>query len=195
MNISKPSTGRLVRTAVAGAITAGLGLAGLLGAGGAAHASTHPDGWAVIMNCTGVSGSVSYSPGLITGTARKETAALNGTTSGCSDIYSGAFSGTGTIFASLSGKSSVKSENWTGTFTIDWPASSSFNPSNGNLTVTDSSGTEAVQGTVTSGAFVGSEINMSYVITGKTGKGTKAKPVTKQTYINSQPLNLSENIG
>ena len=195
MNISKPSAGRLVRTAAAGAITAGLGLGGLLGAGGAAHASTHPDGYVVIMNCTSVSGSVSYSPGLRTSAFRNATAVLTGTTSGCSNIYSGGLSGTGTIFASLSGKSDVKSENWTGTFTIDWPASSGFNPSNGNLTVTDSSGTEVAQGTITSGAFVSDPINLSYVITGKTGQGTKAKPVTKQTYINSQPLNLSENTG
>jgi hypothetical protein len=194
MNISQHSTGRLVRSAVAGAVTAGIGLAGLLGAS-AAHASTHPDGWAVIMNCTSVSGSVSYAPGMRDGVLKNEKAQLNGTTSGCSNIYAGALSGTGTITASLSGKSDRKSENFSGTFTINWPASSGFNPSNGTLSVSDSSGTEVVEGSVTSGAFVGDEISTQYVITSTKGKGLPGKLITSQTFTNSQPLNLSENIG
>lgn len=197
MNFSQRSA-RYARAAVLAAAATGAGLAGLLGVGGIAQASTvhaHPDSWVVTDSCTGVSGMVLYSPGLRNVKLKSEHATLTGTTSGCDDIFNGPESGTGTFSALLSGTASKASENFSGTFTINWPASSGFNPSNGNLSVTDSNGVETISGTVTSGAFVQGEVNMQYVITGHKGKGTALKPITSQSYVNSQPLDLSRNEG
>lgn len=199
MNTSHYLAGRRIRVAAVTALAAGAGLAGLLGTTGIAQAATAgpdaPHGWVVTDTCTGLAGQITYSPGLLTSTGRKVHAVLTGTTSGCSDIFNGPESGTGTFTAILSGKASVKSENFTGTFTINWPASSGFNPANGKVSVTESGGLETISGQVASGFATGGEIASQYVITGKTGKGTKAKPVTSQTYTNTQPLNLSRNEG
>ena len=196
MSISQRPAARLARAALLTAVTAGAAGAGLLGIGGIAQASTHaPNGWVVTDTCTSVAGSVSYSPGLRNTVMRKTQAVLTGTTSGCSDIFSGAESGTGTLTAVLSGKADKAAENFSGTFTINWPASSGFNPSDGSLSVTESNGLENISGSVTSGAFTGAEVAMQYVITGHKGAGTKAHPITQQTYTNTQSLNLSRNEG
>lgn len=188
---------RPVRYARAALLTAAAAGAGLLGLGGIAQASTHagPNGYVVTDSCTGVAGNVSYQPGLRNLKLKSQQAVLTGTTSGCSDIFNGAESGTGTITAVLSGKASKAAENFSGTFTINWPASSGFNPSNGNLSVTESNGLETVSGTITSGFDTGSVMAMQYVITGQKGKGTALKPIISQTYTNTQPLTLSRNEG
>ena len=142
-----------------------------------------------------MSGKVIYSPGLRTSILKAERAVLTGTTSGCSDIFNGAESGTGTFTAVLSGKASVNAENFSGTFTINWPASTGYNPSDGTLSVTDNNGIETVSGTVTSGFDTGTALAMQYVTTGNTGRGTRLKPVTAQTYVNTQSLTLSRNEG
>jgi len=198
MSITHRSTARRVRAALVTTAVAGAGIAGLLGIGGAAQASaaTHKvAGYVVIDSCTGVSGKITYSPGMRKSTFRKVNAVLTGTTSGCSDIFNGALSGTGTITAIMSGKADLAAENFSGTFTINWPAGSGFNPSNGNLSVTDSAGLETVSGTVTSGFDTGTAFAMQYVTTGNTGAGSKLHPVTAQTYVNTQPLTLSRNEG
>jgi hypothetical protein len=204
MSITQRSATRYLRAALLTAVTAGAAGAGLLGVGGIAQASTvsthaashtRPDGWVVTDTCTGVAGSISYSPGLRNLVLKKEQAVLTGTTSGCSDIFTGAESGTGTFTAVLSGTADKAAENFSGTFTINWPASSGFNPSDGSLSVTESNGLENVSGSVTSGAFTGAEIAMQYVITGHKGAGTKLHPITQQTYTNTQSLNLSRNEG
>jgi hypothetical protein len=197
MNITQRFTARRARAALATTVAAGAGIAGVLGMSGIAQASTaghSPRGWVVIDNCTGVSGKVTYSPGLEKKN-RSVQAVLTGTTSGCSDIFNGAESGTGTITAIMSGTANVNAENFSGTFTINWPAGSGFNPSNGNLTVTEVNGLETVSGSVTSGFDTGTAFAMQYVITGQTGRGTALHPVTAQTYTNTQPLTLSRNEG
>jgi hypothetical protein len=141
-----------------------------------------------------VSGKVTYSPGLEKKN-RPVQAVLTGTTSGCSDIFNGAESGTGTFTAVMSGTANVNAENFSGTFTINWPAGSGFNPSNGNLTVTESNGVEKLSGTVTSGFDTGTALAWQYVITGNTGRTGTKKGVTAQTDTNTQPLNLSRNEG
>src|SRR5207244_3470510 len=103
----------------------GAGLAGLSGiGGGVAHAGVN--GWVVTDTCTSVAGKITYSPGLRTSKLKAEHAVLTGTASGCSDIYTGGLSGTGTFTAILSGTASVNAENFSGTFTINWPAGSGF---------------------------------------------------------------------
>ena len=103
--------------------------------------------------------------------------------------------GNGTFTAILSGNASLAAENFSGTFTINWPAGSGFNPSNGNLTVTEANGLENVSGTVTSGFDTGTALAWQYVITGHTGRTGTKKGITAQTYTNTQSLNLSRNEG
>jgi hypothetical protein len=198
MSTIQRSTARRIRAALVTTAVTGAGIAGLLGMGGAAQASaaTHKvAGFVVIDSCTGVSGQISYSPGLLKLSKKNEQAVLTGTTSGCSDIFNGAISGTGTFTAVLSGRAKLAAENFTGTFTINWPAGSGFNPSNGNLSVTDASGVLTVSGTVTSGFDTGTVLAMQYVTTGNTGSGSAKHPVTKQTYTDTQSLTLSRNEG
>ncbi len=196
MNISLRPAARRARTALVTTAVAGAGLAGVLGMGGAAHAATHAvNGYVTIDSCTGVSGKIIYTPGLVKVTKKNVQAVLTGTTSGCSDIFSGAIGGTGTITAVMHGKVNLSTENFSGTFTINWPAGSGFNPSNGNLTVTEASGLETVSGSVTSGFDTGTAFAMQYVVTGQTGVGGAKHPVTAQTYTNTQSLTLSRNEG
>ena len=199
MSIAQRSTARRIRSAAVAAVASGAGLAGLLGMCGIAHASTAahhlPAGYVTIDSCTGLAGKINYSPGLLTSTLRSVQAVMTGTTSGCSDLFNGPLSGTGTFTAVMSGKASVSAENFSGTFTINWPAGSGFNPSNGTLTVTESGGLETISGTVTSGFDTGTALSAQYVITGKTGRGTRLHPVTAQTYVNTQQLALARNEG
>lgn len=109
----------------------------------------------VIDSCNSVAGQLTYSPGLLKKTARKQEALLSGTTSDCSDIFNGAESGTGSLTVSLTGEAKLKAQSYSGTFTIDWPPSSGFNASVGNLTITDSENVLTISGTVTSGFDTG----------------------------------------
>ena len=194
MNVIRHMVARRARAALVTAVTAGAGLAGLLGiGGGVAHAGVN--GWVVTDTCTSVAGKITYSPGLRTSKLKAEHAVLTGTTSGCSDLFTGGLSGTGTFTAILSGTASVNAENFSGTFTINWPAGSGFNPSNGTLSVTDANGLETISGSVTSGFDTGSPLALQYVTTHNTGRGTALKPVIAQSYVNTQPLTLSKNTG
>ena len=196
MNISLRPAARRARAALVTTVAASAGVAGLLGMGGVAHAATQaPNGYVVIDSCTGVSGSITYSPGMVKFKKRSVHAVLTGTTSGCSDAFSGGLSGTGTFTAILSGRADLNAENFTGTFTINWPAGSGFNPSTGNLSVTESSGLETISGSVTAGFDTGTVLAMQYVTTGNKGAGTVLHPVTAQTYTNTQSLTLSRNEG
>jgi hypothetical protein len=196
MNISLRPTARRARVALVTTVAASAGVAGLLGMGGVAHAATAaPRGFVVIDSCTGVSGKITYSPGMVKVKKPLIHAVMTGTTSGCADIFNGPESGTGTFTAVMSGHANLNAENFSGTFTINWPASSGFNPSNGSLTVTESGGLENVSGTVSSGFDTGTAFAMQYVTTGNTGLGTAKKPVTAQTYTNTQSLTLSRNEG
>ena len=196
MNISLRPAARRARTALVTSVAAGAGLAGVLGMGGVAHAASHgPNGFVVIDSCTGVSGKIIYTPGIVKVAKRNVQAVLTGTTSGCSDIFTGAVGGTGTLTAVMHGTVNLSAENFSGTFTINWPAGSGWNPSNGSLTVTEANGLENVSGSVTSGFDTGTEFAMQYVITGQTGRGTALHPVTAQTYTNTQSLTLSRNEG
>ena len=196
MNISLRPTARRARLALVTTVAASAGVAGLLGMGGVARAATAaPRGFVVIDSCTGVSGKIIYSPGMVKVKKPLIHAVLTGTTSGCADIFNGPESGTGTFTAVMSGHANLNAENFSGTFTINWPASSGFNPSNGSLTVTESGGLENVSGTVSSGFDTGTAFAMQYVTTGNKGLGTALKPVTAQTYTNTQSLTLSRNEG
>ena len=161
---------------------------------GAANASTR--GFSSVESCTGVTGSISYSPGLLSTTARNQQSVLTGTLSGCSG-FNGAQAGTGTITIVASGSSSVASIAETGTVTVNWPASSGLNPSNGTVTLTRASKTLpiSVSGSFTSGAFTGAAISTSLLATHHAGSGTKAHPITRQDFVNTTPFAAKVNFG
>jgi hypothetical protein len=183
------STRRFLVTAA----VAGTAMAGALGVSTAAHAATN--GIIVRQSCTGVSGQINYQPGLQSSKSQSVRAVLAATTTGCSSVFSGPQGGTGSFTAVLTGKASLAAENFTGTFTINWPASAGLNPSNGTLSVTDSNGFEVVRGTITSGALTGSPVGLTYLTTTSTGSGSKKHPVTAQAFVNSQPLQVTQNEG
>src|ERR1700692_4807249 len=99
MNILTRFKGSARRTLVTAAV-AGTALAGALGVGTVAHAATN--GISVREQCTGVTGRISYQPGLL---SPKEhvRAVLSATTTGCSDPSSGAVAGRGSFTATLTG--------------------------------------------------------------------------------------------
>jgi hypothetical protein len=195
--MSRSSRSRRTATiALATAGVAGSLIAGVAAAGAAVAAPAHPDGFSVVASCTSVSGSINYSPGLRKGLLRNTSAVLNATTAGCSNAFTGAESGTGTLTAILHGKASPASQNLAGTFTLNWPASSGFNPSNGNLSVRSMGNHQyAVSGTVTSGFDTGSVLSLGYLTTSQKGNGTKAHPIVRQNFVNTTPLALSRNLG
>jgi hypothetical protein len=192
MSIRTRIEGNARRILVTAAV-AGTALAGTVGGITAAHAATN--GIIVREQCTGVAGQISYQPGLLSTKAQQVHAVLSATTTGCSDVFNGQLAGSGSFTAVLTGKASLAAENFSGTFTINWPASAGLNPSNGTLTVTESNGTELVSGTVTSGALTGFPISLAYVTTANTGTGTTKHPVTAQSFVNTQSLQLTQNNG
>jgi hypothetical protein len=180
-------TKRIIRNGLLSAAVAGAGLAGLVGTA-AAHASV--SGIVTVKSCGALAGKATYSPGLLTSTAQNTTATLTGFVSNCGSTGSGF----GKVDFQLSGAASLNAENFgSGTFTINWPGSTE--PSEGTAGVIDASGTEELSGTITSGPLTGGVIAVDYLPTGQTGKGTAAKPVTAQSYINSTSITVMENGG
>jgi hypothetical protein len=183
---------RIVRNAMLSAAVAGAGVAGLLGAtAGAAHASTaEPHGIVTVASCGAMAGDISYSPGLLKTTAQATTATLKGYVANCSN----GVNGFGKVTIQMSGTASLASESFgSGTFTIELPGATEA--STGTLGVTDNGGTEQLSGTVASGPFTGAVIGVHYQITSSKGKGTTAKPVTSQTFINTTTLTYQASSG
>jgi len=176
------------RTAGVAAAAAALAAAAL-GAGAGPAAAR---GFSPVQSCTSVSGTLSSSPGL-TRTARTQSVQLLGTLAGCTNELQGvAEPGTGSLTANLTGTASTTAVSEAGSFTINWPASSGFNPSNGTLSVTG--GSQAgytVSGTIKSGAFTGAVIRTSYVVTSP----SSVRKVTQQTFVNATPLQALRNNG
>jgi hypothetical protein len=187
------STARHARAATLSVAIAAAATAGLLASGAAAHASDDQSrGLVTITTCGAIAGKVSYSPGLLTSTAGNTAATLKANVSNCT-TEGGHLASFGSITADMTGSASLNSENFSGTFTIHWPAP--LGPSTGTLGVYDSSGTEQVSGTFTSGPYTGDEFSFYYRATGRTGKGTAADPVTSQNVINTTSLAVVANNG
>lgn len=177
---------------IAGSLIGGLALADSANAAPPVH---HPNGYVTVDSCTGVSGKIAFTPGLRRVLLRQTTGILTGTTSGCSDAFTGPMTGNGSISAVLSGKASLNQENFTGTFTINWPGGH-LNPSNGTLSVHALGNHQfSVNGTVTSGADTGSVLSLGYLTTAQQGTGLLGHPVVSQSYVNTSPLSLARNIG
>jgi hypothetical protein len=186
------TTTRNHRRAALAIATGAIAVAGLATAGaGAANAA-----YSNVESCTGVSGLVTYSPGLLKTTARTQQSVFTGTLTGCAGV-NGAQSGTGTITVIAKGSSSRSSITETGTVTVNWPASSGLNPSNGTVSLRRASSTApiSVSGTFTSGAFTGAVLSTNLLVTGHTGDGTRAHPITRQRVVNTTPLAAKVNFG
>jgi hypothetical protein len=183
---------RRARNALLTLAVAGAGVGALLGTVTEASAAK-PSGIVTVLSATSVVGKTTYSPGLLKATARPTTARLNATVAGVTSEFSGPLLGAGTLTASLSGTASLGSENFSGTFVVNWPGGS-LNPSDGTVSVYDSNGTEYFEGTITSGAFTGAPIDFAYVITTQKGNGTTV-PVNAQHFTNSSLLTVTENDG
>lgn len=182
------------RAALLAATAAGTVLAASLSGVGAAQAATQ--GYTSVESCTGLSGSISWSPGLRTTVVKTERAVLTGTLTGCSG-YNGAQAGTGTVTAVLSGQSSLASVAETGTITVNWPTASGLNPSNGTVTVRRAAPDQpyTVSGRVTSGAFTGAALSSSLLPTTQSGTGSRLHPVVKQQLVNTLPFAARVNLG
>ncbi|GAB1640622.1 hypothetical protein [Krasilnikovia sp. MM14-A1259] len=192
--MQKSTTTRMIRGTVAAVAFAAAAI-------GTAFAATAPAaaavrGWSTVESCTSAAGSVSYQPGL-TSTARTETGILSATLAGCSSVYTGGVAGTGSLTAFLSGSSRTGAVAQRGSFTINWPPASGLNPSNGSFALTgpDAYGQYSASGSVTSGAYTGSWVGTTFVVTGVNAgaDGSAAHPVTLQQLTNTAPLQLRRN--
>lgn len=178
---------------------AALGGAILLAGGAISQAHTGsraiPLEYAVTDSCNSVTGPALYSPGFVRGKLDRMQAVLDGTTSDCQNIFNGTESGDGSFTFKGTGKGDVKTQSFSGSFTIVWPASSGFDSSDGTATITDSDNVLTVYGTVTSGYGTGDALSMQYSDgSWLVGNGTSTYPWTAQPFVNTQPLTLSENI-
>jgi hypothetical protein len=198
MQFMKTATaGTTARRLVRGTVLAAAMAAAVTGTASAASAAsaapTAPRGLVTVEGCTSVAGTTSFQPGL-TKTARAQTAVLSATIGGCSNAFNGASPGTGTLTANLSGVSSTAAVSLRGTFTVNWPAASGFNPSNGNagLTGPDAQGNYVVSGSITSGAFTGGFVRTTLLVTGtNTGAdGSTRHPIKTQQVTNTAPLQV-----
>jgi hypothetical protein len=176
------------RRLVSSAIVAAAAGAAILGTASAASAGT-----VSVESCTSVVGNTTYQPGLTTAT-RTETAVLSATLNGCSNAYNGASPGAGALTANLTGPASTSAVSLKGTFVVNWPAASGFNPSIGSLGVTgpDAQGIYTVSGTITNGAFTGSRVSTSLLGTGVNAgaDGSASRPVTTQQFTNTAALQV-----
>jgi hypothetical protein len=183
------TTRRMIRT-TAGAVAFAAAAATTTVAVTASPAAASALGWSTVEACTSAMGSVSYQPGL-TATARAQTGTLSATLAGCSSTYSGSTPGTGLLTSSLTGTSSTTAVAQRGTFTINWPAASGLNPSNGTFSITgpDAAGHFTAGGSITSGAFPGATVGTSFVVTAV----NPGAPVTLQQITNTAPLQVRRN--
>jgi hypothetical protein len=183
--------------AVLAASLAGVGAAPANAAPAPAPARlVQPDGFSAVQSCTGLTGAISWSPGLVRKRLRTERAVLTGTLSGCAGI-NGVESGTGTVTAVLNGTSKIGSIRESGSVTVNWPASSGLNPSNGTVTLVRTAADQpfTLSGQFTSGAYTGAFVSTSLLESGHTGGHTATNPTTQQTFVNTLPFAAQVNFG
>jgi hypothetical protein len=161
----------------------------------ASLAGTAQAGYSTVEQCTSLSGTIHYAPTLKKAPGAV-TETITGTISGCSG-QNGAQAGTGTFFAQLSSPAASRTaNNESGTFVINWPASSGLNPTTGRIsTVGPNAGVYLVQGQDTGGAYASAVLSSSWVVTGQTLAGKKLNQVAAETFVNTLPLQLKVNFG
>jgi hypothetical protein len=181
-----------IRRIVAAAASAAA-VTGVIAVAGASPAAA---AYSTVESCTGVSGKITYQPGL-TKKVKKQQAVLVGTLTGCSSAYSGPQDGNGTISAVLAGRSKVGAVTETGTATINWPATSGLNPTNATITIRETGAGQAISlsGPAISGAFTGAPISTTLLPYAQTGKGTKHHPLKSQSVLNTAAFAVKVNLG
>jgi hypothetical protein len=158
----------------------------------AGTAQAAPAGYVVVARCSGLSGSVTYSPALRK-KAKVVHETITGTLTGCSG-QGMTLSGSGSFSASLTGSASTLANNEHGTFVINWP--SFYNPTTGNIsTVGPSSSQYTASGQDTGGAFTGGVLGAGWFVTGQTLAGKKHNQVAAETFVNTLPLAIKVNFG
>jgi hypothetical protein len=188
--------GRTFVTVAGGAVLA----ASFAGVGAAqaqaAPAPAQARGYSAVQSCTGLTGSISWNPGLVTKKLRTEHAVLTGTLSGCVGV-NGAEAGTGTVTAVLNGTSKIGSVQESGSMTVNWPTSSGLNPSNGTVTLVRAAADQpfTLSGQITSGAYTGALESSAVLETGHTGGHTATNPLTQLSFVNTQPFAAKVNFG
>jgi hypothetical protein len=163
----------------------------------AASADARVAGYSTVEQCTSLSGTITYTPGLVKN-GHPVTAILNGTLNGCSG-YGTAQAGSGSIVATLSApNANAAANNETGSFVINWPAASGLNPTTGSLNLLGpTSNLYNLQGADRAGAYTGALLSSQLFITGQNpgATATKRHPITQQTFVNTQPLQIKVNFG
>jgi hypothetical protein len=158
----------------------------------AGSAQAAPAGYVTVAQCSGFSGTITYTPAL-----RKKVKAVHetitGTLTGCSGEGM-TLSGSGSFSATLSGAASTGANSESGTFVINWP--SFFNPTTGTIhTAGPSSSQYTASGSDTGGAFTGGVLGAGWFVTGQTLTGKKHNQVAAETFVNTQPITISRNLG
>jgi hypothetical protein len=157
-------------------------------------AATADAGYSTMEQCTSLSGTVTYSPGLVKN-PKAVHAVITGTISGCSGL-NGPQAGTGTFTATLSGNASASANNQAGTFVINWPAASGLNPTVGTVNLAGpNNNVLTLNGSDKGGAFASGVMSTSLFVTAQQGAGTRAHPIAQQSFVNTLPLQIRVNPG
>ena len=161
----------------------------------ASIAGTAQAGYSTVEQCTGVAGTINYTPGL-KAKPQAVTATITGTLTGCSG-QNGAQAGTGTFFAQLSSPAASRTaNNESGTFVINWPAASGLNPTTGRIsTVGPNGAVYLANGSDTGGAYASGVLSTAFVVTGQTLGGQKLNQIVGQSIVNTLPLAIKVNFG
>jgi len=158
----------------------------------ASLAGTAQAGYSTVEQCTSLSGTITYTPGL-KAKPGAVNAIITGTISGCSG-QSGAQAGTGTFFAQLSSPAASKTvNNEAGTFVINWPAASGLNPTTGTINLSGPNANQYVlNGQDRAGAYASGVLSSGLAVTAQT---LKKKTVLTQSFVNTLPLAIKVNFG
>jgi hypothetical protein len=154
-----------------------------------------PQGWVPVIQCTSLSGTAQYTPGLKYA-AHANHEIVTGTLAGCSDS-AGPIAGVGTFSAVLSSPAATRNvNNESGTFVINWPAAAGLNPTTGNVnTMGPNASQYTVNGTDTGGAYLGAPMSTAWLVTSQTLGGKKGNAVVSESFVNTLPLQIKENFG
>jgi hypothetical protein len=158
----------------------------------ASLAGTAQAGYSTVEQCTALSGTITYTPGLKAAPGAVN-AIITGTLSGCSG-QNGAQAGTGTFFAQLSSPAASKTvNNESGSFVINWPAASGLNPTTGVVNMTGpNAGQLVLNGQDRAGAYASGVLSSSLAITGQT---LNKRKIVSQSFVNTLPLAIKVNFG
>ena len=120
------------------------------------------------------------------------TAVVSGTLSNCNFDGTGqTFSGT--VFGELTGTASRSAASLTGNLAVTWPSDANLNPTISPVSISTSSGTYNIVGTIGAGAGAGTgeQLWASYAKIGT----SKINGGTSEKILGSKPFGIFENLG